>query len=66
MFPYNGDHVEDFSGFSDLKIDLHRAIVALPTMQRIAVLKWLRDEKLTNAEHNALYHAKESLRKCLK
>ena len=57
---------EDFTKHSDMKLDLHKAIIALPTRQRIAVFKWLRDEKLTTAEHNALYHGKKNLRKWLK
>ena len=67
MFPHDCyDHEEDFANHSDIKMDLHRAIVQLPTMQRIAVMKWMRDEKLTSAEHNAFYHAKRNLSKWLK
>lgn len=60
------DHEDDFSTQSDTKMDLHLAIVQLPTMQRIAVLKWMRDEKLTHNEQDAFYNAKRNLRKWLK
>lgn len=48
------------------RIELERVILRLPTQQRIAVQKWLRDEALTNAESNALYHAKRNLRNALR
>lgn len=54
-----------FEAASDLRMDLQEAILQLPTMQRIAVQKWMRDESLTGSESNALYHAKRNLRKCL-
>lgn len=66
MFPPECYDEEDFTKQSDSKMDLHSAIVQLPTMQRIAVFKWMRDEKLTSAEHNAFYHAKKNLRKWMK
>lgn len=59
------DQEEDFSTHSDTKIDLHRAIVQLPTMQRIAVLKWMRDEKMSAAERMAFTRAKRNLEKVL-
>ena len=60
------DQEDGFEKHVDIKIDLHRAILRLPSMQRIAVLKRLRDEKLTHAEEEALSQAKRGLRKWLK
>lgn len=61
-----GSEDDGFSDFVDLRIDLHKAIMRLPTMQRLAMLKRLRDEPLTHAEEEALRRAKVSVRKWLK
>ena len=56
------------NGFEDdavIRMDLHRLIVALPTQQRIAVQKWMRDESLTAAERMSLTRAKRSLAQAL-
>lgn len=61
-----GESSDDgFSDNVDRKLDLQKEILRLPTMQRIAVLKRLRGERLTGAENDALYRAKESLKKWL-
>lgn len=60
--------IYESDGFEDeviARLDMERLILALPTKQRIAVQKWMRDEPLTNAEANAFYHAKQSLRNAL-
>lgn len=47
------------------RLDMERAILGLPTMQRIAVQKWMRDERLTASERMNLTRAKKRLRETL-
>lgn len=56
---------DGFEDASVLRMDLHKLIIALPTQQRIAVQKWMRDEKLTAAERMSLTRAKRTLGRAL-
>lgn len=51
----------DFSDEANLRVDIQRLVLQLPTMQRIAVQKWMRDERLTAAERMSLTRAKRNL-----
>lgn len=47
------------------EIDALEFLKSLPEMQRLAIQKRMDGIPLTNAEHNALHHARKSLRKWL-
>lgn len=55
------DFEPDFSDEANLRVDIQRLVLQLPTMQRIAVQKWMRDERLTAAERMSLTRAKRNL-----
>ncbi len=59
------DEEDDFSR-ADHRIDLEKAIHRLPSWQRVATHKWIRDEVLTASERKAFSEAKKLLAKWLK